>query len=128
VSWTAWAYYPKNQGSDCPTQGLLWTAGDPASVKAHKLDAPAVPYATAIAGTPRSTSLDRQRLTYTSTAVPSSKLADGARAQVFVPERFPKGYKVVVRGARVVSAANARHLIVRAVPARAVSIRVQARP
>jgi hypothetical protein len=34
---------------------------------------------------------------------------------------------VVVRGARVVSAANARHLIVRAAPARAVSIRVQAR-
>jgi hypothetical protein len=126
VSWTAWAYYPKNQGSDCPTQGLLWTAGDPASVKAHKLDAPAVPYATAIAGTPRSTSLDRQRLTCTSTAVPSSKLADGARAQVFVPERFFQGLQGG-RPRRPGSAANARHLIVRAAPARAVSIRVQAR-
>jgi hypothetical protein len=31
TSWTAWAYYPRNHGSDCPAQGLLLDAAQPAS-------------------------------------------------------------------------------------------------
>src|SRR5205823_14666153 len=68
TSWTAWAYYTAaDDPADCPGQGLLrddTKPGSEANAKQAKLDALAIPYAEAIAGTPESTNLDRTSRTY----------------------------------------------------------------
>lgn len=115
TSWIAWAYYPKEIGSDCPDQGLLTTDGDPSSANPQKLAAFSVPYATSIAGTPLSISLDRStrlfQLSFKSTPVPGSQLAPGAQTVIFVPHwMYPQGYAVQVRGGQVVSGPGARWL------------------
>ncbi len=119
ITWTAWAYYPRNQGSDCPGQGLIRKDDDPASAKQDKLGALAVPYARAIAGRPKSTKLDRASRTYTlryrSAPVSGARLKRGARTEIFVPKRtYPDGYVPRVGGATVDSRPNARRLLLTA--------------
>jgi endoglycosylceramidase len=130
TSWTAWAYYPKNQGSDCAAQGLLREAGNPSSAKQDKLEALAVPYAVAIAGKPRSTSLNRSRdiyrLAYRSVGVRGADLKAGASTIIYVPRRmYPDGYVARVHAAEIRSRDGARWLRVTADPGRRVTVTVK---
>jgi endoglycosylceramidase len=118
-SWTSWAYYTAAEDpADCPGQGLLVDDKKPGVAKEPKLDAFAVPHAQAIAGTPKSTSLDRTtktyKLTYSVTAVRGAPLRSDV-TQIFVPQRmYPKGYVAAVKGGEVVSPSGAPWLLVRA--------------
>ena len=110
-------------------QGLLRTAGRPTSAKQGKLDALAVPYAVAIAGTPARTDLHRSRRTYSlryrSVAVPGARLARGASTVILIPSRmYPRGYRARVRGGRVRSARHARWLTITAASRRSVTVTV----
>ncbi len=134
TSWTAWAYYPQNHPTDCPRQGLLRNNTQPVSeaVKQDKLDALAVPYAHAIAGTPELETLDRASrtygLSYRSVPVPGAQLSSGALTEIFVPSRmYPAGYLVRVGNARIQSGANERWLKVSAVPNEEVSVTITPR-
>jgi endoglycosylceramidase len=136
TSWTIWAYYRNvPDPANCPNQGLLEDEGQPASeanAKQDKLDALAVPYAQAIAGTPMTTNLDRSTRTFTlsyrSAAVQGAQLSKRARTVVFIPERmYPDGYVVDVSGARVVSRRDARRLKLQAEPDHDVSVTVTPR-
>lgn len=126
TSWSSWAYYTAaDDPADCPAQGLLVDDRKPASetnAKQPKLDAFAVPYAQAIAGTPRSASFDRSTreftLSYGAAPVPGAALAPHALTQVFVPQRqYPGGYAAQVSGATVVSAPGAPWLLLDRLPA-----------
>lgn len=132
TSWIAWAYYPKEIGSDCPDQGLLSVDGKPTSVNTEKLQAFSVPYATSIAGTPLSTNLDRStrlfQFSFKSTPVPGSRLAPGAQTIIFVPTwMYPHGYAVEVRDSRIVSAPDARWLRLVSPPDRVVQVSIAPR-
>jgi endoglycosylceramidase len=132
TSWIAWAYYPKEIGSDCPDQGLLSVDGDPGSVKVQKLQAFSIPYATSIAGTPLSTSLDRStrtfKLSFKSAPVPGARLTPRAQTVIFVPTwMYPAGYSVRLRNARMDSSPSARWLRVVAKPDRIVHVSVSPR-
>jgi endoglycosylceramidase len=132
TSWTAWAYYPKNQGSDCTGQGLLREAGNPSSAKQDKLEALALPYAVAIAGKPRGTSLNRSRdiyrLAYRSDGVRGADLKAGASTIIYVPRRmYPDGYVARAQSAEIRSGDGAQWLRVAADPGRRVSVAVKPR-
>lgn len=137
TSWAAWAYYKgADDPADCPGQGLLRDDTEPPSdvnVKQGKLDAFAVPHAVAIAGTPVATALDRSTRTFTlsyrSAAVPGVRLRGTALTSIFVPARmYPTGYVATVQGARIVSAADAPWLLLRAERNQSVSLAVTPRP
>jgi endoglycosylceramidase len=119
LSWMYWMYYssPLEPGNFL-TQGLLRNDLQPGSeqnAKALKLDALAVPYAQAIAGTPQSSAFDRtskvMTLTYATQAVPGATLDPSAATRIFVPQRdYPAGYTVNVTGAQVTSPAGSTQL------------------
>jgi len=105
LSWTMWQYYTYAQDpANTPGQGLLLDDakhGSQANAKQAKLDAVAVPYARAIAGTPRATSFDRDTgrlvLGYATAAVPGARLRSRT-TELFLPRRvYPDGYRVHVR-------------------------------
>ncbi len=117
-SWTYWAYYvyhPQDPANS-DTQGLLVDERKPASpanAKQAKLDALAVPWARAIAGTPSKYHFDRatsaMTLSYSTAAAAGTHLASGTPTEIFVPARhYPHGYDVRVDGGTVVSAPDAR--------------------
>ncbi|MQY17713.1 cellulase family glycosylhydrolase [Nocardia macrotermitis] len=125
-SWTYWAYYvyhPQDPANS-DTQGLLVDEskpGSPANAKQAKLDALAVPWARAVAGTPSKYHFDRadstMSLTYSTAAPAGAHLASGARTEIFVPARhYPGGYNVRVDGGTVVSAPGARIVQIAANP------------
>lgn len=68
LSWTMWMYYTAaSDPANTPGQGLLINDNKPgseANAKQAKLNAVAIPYSMAIAGTPLSTSFDRTTYTY----------------------------------------------------------------
>jgi endoglycosylceramidase len=117
-SWTYWAYYvyhpqdPANSDS----QGLLVDErkpGSEANAKQAKLDALAVPWARAVAGTPSKYHFDRatstMSLTYSTAPPAGAHPASGASTEIFVPARhYPRGYDVRVEGGTVLSAPGAR--------------------
>jgi endoglycosylceramidase len=137
TSWSIWAYYTAaDDPADCPAQGMLVDdkkAGSQANAKQPKLDALAIPYAQAIAGTPQATQFDRSArvltLSYDTAPVPGETLGAGALTQVFVPERqYPKGYDTQVTGASVVSAPGAPWLLLQTQPgANAVTLKLTPR-
>jgi endoglycosylceramidase len=136
TSWTAWMYYTApDDPANCPRQGLLLDdtrAGSQANAKQDKLDAFSVPYASAIAGTPESSSLDRTNrvytLTYFNRAVPGARLLSQAPTVIFVPQRmYPEGYVAEGRGARIASPPNSRWLLLRAGQDSSVSVVVRPR-
>ncbi|MFF3572286.1 cellulase family glycosylhydrolase [Nocardia jiangxiensis] len=117
-SWAYWAYYvyhPQDPANS-DTQGLLVDESKPASqanAKQAKLDALAVPWARAIAGTPSKYHFDRatstMTLTYSTAAAAGTHLTSGARTEIFLPTRhYPRGYDVRVNGGTVVSAPGAQ--------------------
>jgi endoglycosylceramidase len=104
TSWTLWAYQDTLVDSTKPASE--------ANARQDKLDALVVPYAQAIAGTPKTWSFDRatrtMTLTYVARPVAGAKLAPGARTRIFVPQRqYPAGYSVSAKNARVVSSTAA---------------------
>lgn len=115
LTWMYWMYYNyPTDPANFPTQGLLLNDDEPGStsnVSSAKLSALVVPYAQAIAGTPKMYAFDRtsnvMTLSYTTRAVPGARLARGAETQIFVPQLdYPTGYRVTVTGARVTSSAT----------------------
>lgn len=107
LSWTMWMYYTASSDpANTPGQGLLLDDAKPgseANAKQGKLNAVALPYATAIAGTPVNTSYDRSTHTYTlrysTAAVPGAVLTSRVTT-VFLPSRaFPAAIKVACRHA-----------------------------
>ncbi|WP_216897919.1 cellulase family glycosylhydrolase [Nocardia alni] len=125
-SWTYWAYYaytPQDPANSA-AQGLLVNEHEPASeanAKQAKLDALSVPWAQAVAGTPRAYHFDRatnvMTLGYSTGAPAGARLDPGALTTIFVPQRhYPHGYTVRVDGGRVVSPPSARVVEIAAGP------------
>jgi endoglycosylceramidase len=107
LPWTIWSYYTAAQDpANTPGQGLLLDdtqPGSEANAKQAKLDAIAVPYASAIAGTPISTAFDRSshtyQLTYSTAAVPGTTLISNATT-IFLPARvYPNGFHLTADNA-----------------------------
>jgi len=122
LSWTMWMYYTASSDpANTPGQGLLLDdsmPGSEANAKQPKLDAVAVPYATAIAGTPTRTSYDRTthtyRLSYATRPVPGARLTTRATT-IFLPTRaYPRGANITASHATYHR--RAHRLIVRARP------------
>jgi len=118
LPWTIWAYYTYSQDpANTPAQGLLLDDNQPgseANAKQAKLDAIAVPYATAIADTPASTSFDRTSgeydLTYYTQPVPGATLIR-APTTIFLPQRaYPNGYHVDITNGSYTTAQAGRVL------------------
>jgi endoglycosylceramidase len=111
LNWTYWEYYT-TLASLSP--GLLIKQNKPgseANARQSLLGALVVPYPEEVAGTPLSYSLDRNawkmQFTYSTKGVDPGRLCQKAPTEIFVPARdYPHGYKVNVKGARVVSPRN----------------------
>jgi endoglycosylceramidase len=121
ISWTYWAYWNADPSSPRSNEGLIRDIAQPpvgANVKADKLAALAQPYGEITAGTPRRTSFDAAthgfRYVYaTKRAGKGRKFASGSVTKLSVPAlQYPAGYRVRVRGARVLSRPRARVLVI----------------
>lgn len=124
VGWMNWVYTISG-GSFPGTPPLvkdprLPPEGD--NVTQALLAALARPYPQIIAGTPQVWSFDPTSKQFAFDYTPAradgqGRFADGAETTVFVPEiQYPNGYRVEVTGGRVLSAPNARLLVVAANP------------
>jgi endoglycosylceramidase len=109
--WLYWAYKAWNDPTGNPAaEGLFASDADLSSLKAPKADVLIRPYPQAIAGVPTSLSWSVATKTMDLRLQPKAGLGP---TDVFVPARhYPGGYDAVVTGGRVVSAAQARHLLV----------------
>jgi endoglycosylceramidase len=123
ISWTYWAYTgfdPTTTGTG-DTQALVLDPTRPpagANVKTEKLALLAQPYATVTAGTPRRWAFDAAthgfRYVYrTKPAGKGKKFGKGAITKLSLPAiQYPAGYRVRIKGARVLSQPRARVLLV----------------
>ncbi|HEY7268004.1 MAG TPA: cellulase family glycosylhydrolase [Solirubrobacterales bacterium] len=121
ISWTYWAYTgfdPTTTGAG-DTQALVLDPSQPpagANVKTEKLALLAQPYAMVTAGTPRRWGFDPATRSFryvyrTKPAGQGRKFGPGSISTLSVPAiEYPAGYRVRVRGARVVSRPRARVL------------------
>src|SRR4051794_3988678 len=121
--WMYWAYKAWNDPTGQPaTEGMFARDDDKSTLIAAKADVLIRPYPQAIAGIPLSLSWDATTKTM--------KLVYRAGAQkaptdIFVPRRhYPNGSRVAVTGGRVISKANATHLLVKAQPNTTVTVEV----
>jgi endoglycosylceramidase len=121
ISWTYWSYWNADPASPRSVEGLISDLGQPpvgANVKAAKLLALAQPYATVTAGTPRRWAFDpgTHALRYVYRTKPAGggrRFDPGSITKLSVPAiQYPAGYRVRVRGARVLSRPRARVLLV----------------
>ena len=126
VSWQSWHYCgcddPTTQaGPGSPTQAIVL---DPAraprgpNLKHAKLRVLARPYPQAVAGTPLRFNFEPQRrrfeLVFSTRRASGRGSFAGGLTDVFVPKlHYRSGYEARVRGARIVSAPNRQHLILR---------------
>ncbi len=125
ISWQEWHYCgcedPTTTGAG-DTQALVLDPAKPptgANVVGPKLRVLVRPYPQAIAGTPKHYSFDtvtgRFELRYTKARASGRGAFGQGLTDVFVPKlHYPKGYKVSVRGASVLSKAGSQHLVLRA--------------
>ncbi len=109
--WMYWSYKAWADPTGNPAaEGLFAKDDNLSSLKAPKADVLIRPYPQAVAGTPVSLSWTAASKTMDLRYTPRSGQTD-----VFVPTRhYPTGYDAVVTGGRVVSPAQARHLLVAA--------------
>jgi endoglycosylceramidase len=109
--WMYWAYKAWDDPTGNPAaEGLFAKDDDLSTLKAPKADVLIRPYPQAIAGTPTALSWDQPTRTMDLRFTPKSGVGS---TDVFVPQRHYKGgYDAVVTGGRVVSAPQARHLLV----------------
>jgi endoglycosylceramidase len=96
-----------------PCRGESQSSGT-CNLNTDQLEALARPFPRAVAGTPESFSYDPTskifKLTYKPVAVAGHSLTGGAQTEIVLPtrsSRYPRGYKVTVRGANVVSPVDA---------------------
>jgi endoglycosylceramidase len=120
-----WAYKAWDDPTGNPAaEGLFAKDDDLSTLKAPKADVLIRPYPQAVAGTPLALSWDQPSHTMDLRFTPKSGVGP---TDVFVPTRhYPGGYDAVVTGGRVVSAPQARHLLV--VANGAAEVRVVVRP
>lgn len=129
TGWIYWGYKdwdddPGGQGS-----GPLFDDSDhDGTLRADKLAVLSRPYAMATAGTPLSSRYDRGTRTLEYRYAPDPSIT--APTVLFTaPVNNPRGYRVEVEGARVVSRPDADYLVLRARPgATRVSVRLVGRP
>jgi endoglycosylceramidase len=126
TGWQYWHYKewsdPTTESADSGGQGLFTKDADLRTVKAAKANLLVRPFARAVAGVPTAMRFDPATgaFTLTYTARPATGLTE-----VWVPARqYPRGYAVMVRGARVVSRAGASTLLLQAPRAGAVTVTV----
>jgi endoglycosylceramidase len=134
VGWTHWAYWNQDPCCPRPVEGLLLDIHKPpvgTNVKRAKLLLTARPYPALVSGTPRSFRFRSRTRTFTlrySTRRPGrrKRFRAGSITSVVVPRlQYPRGYRALVKGARVVSRPQARVLRVAACPgAKQVKLRV----
>jgi endoglycosylceramidase len=136
VGWQEWHYCacgePTSQVSG-DQQSLVLDPRKPprgSNVKTAKLRTLDRPYPQAIAGTPTAyryePSTDRFTLAYSIRAPSGKRLPRSVKSVVYVPRsHYPHGYAVEVSGARVVSPAGARYLVLERKPgARSVTLAI----
>lgn len=118
MPWIEWSYCGCGDptGSKPPSiEGLVTEPARPgtgSNVNEAKLDVLAEPYPRVVAGTPLTYGFDATtrefRLTYSTTAPGHHRFGRGACTAILVPsEQYPHGYRVTVRGGRVVSRRDA---------------------
>ena len=111
TGWVYWGYKdwvddPGGQGSGA----LFDDSDDNGTLRQSKLAALSQPYAVATAGTPLAAGFDPTSDTFTYSYRPDRSLS--APTVIFTaPLHYPRGYRVVVSGARVLSAPGARYLV-----------------
>jgi endoglycosylceramidase len=123
--WLYWAYKSWHDPTGQPaTEGLFARDDDLASLNQAKADVLIQPYPQAVAGIPTSLSWDPAAKVMKLVYLPRAGVGD---TDIFVPQRhYPRGYRAIVTGGVVVSAAGAVHLLVRTSPgARQVNVVVQ---
>jgi endoglycosylceramidase len=134
VSWTHWAYWNQDPSAARSVEGLIVDIHKPptgSNVKSAKLKLTARPYPELVSGTPRSFKFARGSRGFSlrySTRRPGSRkrFKAGSLTRVVLPGlQYPRGYRALVRGARVVSRPRARVLQLKACPgAKNVKLRV----
>lgn len=129
TSWQYWHYKGWNDPtSEDPTgavQSLFEHDDDLSSVKMGKLKILERAYPQATAGMPLALSFNIDNATFSYRYKPRTA---GAPTEIHMPAlHYPKGYRVTVSGGRVISAANARTLVIENLPA-AVEVNVEATP
>ena len=126
MGWTHWAYKRWNDPTTADdAQGLFRDDSRFASVKRAKLRELVRTYAQATAGTPLTMRFDTTTGDFTFRYRPDPSIT--APTRIFVsPLHYPDGYRVEVRGGRVVQR-DPRHLSVRAASTKVVTVRVAGR-
>jgi endoglycosylceramidase len=136
VSWQYWSYWNEDVCCKRPVEGVINDIRKPPvgdNVKAEKLKVLARAYPQAVAGTPTRYGFDPEsaifELEYSTARAGGGKFGRRALTEVFAPRlHYPGGYRAEVTGARVVSRANARRLLLRNRPgAKQVTLRVRPR-
>ena len=124
VSWMWWAYCGCNDPTTSGPGNLQAIVKDPrkpprgSNVLHRKLALVERPYPQAVAGTPTSFGYDRDtgvfRLAYRSKGPSGERLGPRLRTRVYVPRsHYPDGYDAQVAGARIVSEADSRYLLLK---------------
>lgn len=116
VGWIEWTYHNTGHTNFAGEYSLVKDPAEPprgSNVDTRLLKILARPYPQTIAGTPKSWAFDpttrKFRLSYSAQRVGhESRFARGAHTVVVVPSvQYPRGYRVMVTGGRVVSKPNA---------------------
>lgn len=125
TGWQYWSYKAWNDPTGNPaSEGLFAKDDDLTTLKAPKADVLIRPYPQAVAGVPLSLSWSPTTKIMDLVLRPKSGVGP---TDIFVPARhYPRGYEAVVTGGRIVSAPQARHLLV--VADGASDVRVVVRP
>lgn len=118
---TGWQYWHYKEWQDPTTesqisggQGLFTKDDDLSTVKAAKLAVLERPYPQATAGTPLELSFDASSGAFLYRYSPRPSSAD---SDLYMPTlQYPQGYVATVVGARILSAANASHLLLQNLP------------
>jgi endoglycosylceramidase len=125
AGWMYWAYKLWDDPTGSQYEGLYGDDSKPSTLKTAKVDVLVHPYPQAIAGLPTSLAWDPAAKVMSLSLTPDRRTG---YTDVFVPARtYANGYTAVVTGGQIRSAAQARHLIIDAVPG-ASSVRVVVEP
>lgn len=136
VSWQYWSYWNEDPCCKRPVEGVIndiRKAPVGENVKTEKLKVLSRAYPQAVAGTPTRYDFDPEQavfeLEYSTARAGGGQFNRRALTEVFLPRlHYPDGYTATVKGAQVVSRANARRLLLRnRAGAKQVTLRVRPR-
>ena len=129
VGWQYWQYKewadPTTESGASGGQGMFRNDADLSTLKQDKADLLVRPFARAVAGIPVSMAFDPASRTFT--LAYDAKPASGLTEVVLPHRHYPRGYRVQVSGATVVSAPGAPVLLLRAGGAGRVTVTVTRR-